>query len=88
MTLPAFLRSCFPYWVAGEARAMTDALVRLFNPRIDAWPDHFMWEGAVLMGLTPIGRATIEVLQINSVERVEHRRLLLVAGTSLPPTGG
>lgn len=58
----------------------TDALVPLFNPRQDAWSAHFAWEGPRLHGLTPAGRATIEVLRINSPQRVEHRRLLLAAG--------
>src|SRR5690242_3164452 len=35
-------------------------LVPLFNPRSDDWNQHFAWEDAVLRGLTPIGRATIE----------------------------
>ncbi len=33
-------------------------LVPLFNPRRDRWADHFMWEGTLVVGLTPIGRAT------------------------------
>jgi hypothetical protein len=54
----------------------TDELVPLFNPRADTWADHFVWDGPILVGRTPIGRATIEVLGINRPERVEHRRLL------------
>jgi hypothetical protein len=57
----------------------TDALVRLFNPRTDEWHDHLRWNGATLVGKTAIGRATIVVLRINAVERVEHRRLLIDA---------
>lgn len=58
---------------------LTDALVPLFNPRIDNWHEHFRWRGPQLIGRTPIGRATIEVLGINAVDRVEHRRLLIRA---------
>jgi HNH endonuclease len=54
----------------------TDQLVPLFNPRADSWADHFAWDGPVLVGKTPVGRATIEVLGINRADRVEHRRLL------------
>lgn len=54
----------------------TDELVPLFNPRADAWAEHFVWDGPVLTGRTPIGRATIEVLGINRPERIEHRKLL------------
>ncbi len=28
----------------------TDELVRLFNPRKDVWHEHFVWDGAVLVG--------------------------------------
>jgi hypothetical protein len=58
----------------------TDELVPLFNPRSDRWDDHFAWDGPLLVGKTPIGRATIDVLRINQVERVEHRRVLLATG--------
>jgi len=55
-------------------------LVRLFNPRRDHWNRHFVWNGPVLVGATSVGRATIEVLSINAVERVDHRRLLQALG--------
>jgi len=57
----------------------TTALVGLFNPRTDDWDEHFRWNGPVLVGRTPIGRTTISVLNINAVERIEHRRLLIEA---------
>jgi hypothetical protein len=52
----------------------------LFNPRIDAWEQHFHWEGAVLRGKTPVGSATIELLRIDQPERVEHRWSLMRLG--------
>jgi hypothetical protein len=58
----------------------TDALVPLFNPRDDTWSDHFLWDGPILTGCTAVGRATIEVLNINERTRVEHRRSLLASG--------
>ncbi|SRR6266851_5413630 len=58
----------------------TGAVTRLFHPRQDAWGEHFLWNGPELIGLTAIGRATIDVLAINLPERVEHRRLLFAAG--------
>ena len=58
----------------------SDSLQRLFNPRQDVWPEHFVWDGPELAGLTPVGRTTIDVLRINKPERVEHRRLLIAAG--------
>lgn len=55
---------------------MTNDLVPLFNPRTDPWNEHFEWHGPTLLGKTKIGRATIELLQVNIHERAEHRRLL------------
>jgi hypothetical protein len=34
----------------------------LFNPRRHKWSRHFRWNGPILEGRTPIGRATIAVL--------------------------
>ena len=45
--------------------------VRLFNPRQDAWSEHFIWssDGLFIIGLTPTGRATVEALELDR-ERV------------------
>jgi len=51
-------------------------VVRLFDPRVGDWDEHFQWDGPVLRGRTPVGRATIATLKINLVERVAIRRLL------------
>ncbi|HUY91438.1 MAG TPA: HNH endonuclease [Pirellulales bacterium] len=58
----------------------TGHVARIFHPRQDRWDDHFSWHGAVLMGLTPIGRATVEVLAINIRHRVMHRQALIDEG--------
>lgn len=58
----------------------TRRLVTLFNPRSDTWSEHFVYQGAILKGLTPIGDATARLLQVNSVERIEMRAELLAAG--------
>jgi hypothetical protein len=55
-------------------------LTRLFHPRRDAWTAHFSRTGAELNGLSAVGRATLQVLNINDAERVEHRRLLMALG--------
>lgn len=55
-------------------------IVSLFNPRTERWTDHFRWNGAVLEGLTPAGRATIDVLAINLPNRVAIRRIFLDRG--------
>src|SRR5436305_5198100 len=54
----------------------TGDIVRLFNPRRDEWTEHFHWDGARLVGLTPIGKATIAVLAINHPSAVVVREEL------------
>lgn len=57
-------------------------LVPLFHPRQQHWSEHFTWDGTVVVGLTPIGRATVELLAMNSWERAEIRENLLAVGES------
>jgi|SRR6185312_4969384 hypothetical protein len=52
----------------------------LFDPRRHQWHRHFRWKDAVLMGRTPIGRATIAVMQINAPHRVAQRQALMDEG--------
>ncbi len=56
---------------------VTSRIVVLFNPRRQRWQRHFVWDGAQLVGLTPCGRATIAVLNINAAHRIELRQLLI-----------
>jgi hypothetical protein len=46
----------------------------LFNPRGDAWSDHFAVQGGRILGLTPKGRATARLLNMNAPRRVELRK--------------
>ena len=54
--------------------------VLLFHPRRDSWNDHFRWNGPILVGLTPIGRATVAVLDLNNGDRVRLREMLIAEG--------
>lgn len=62
-------RSCngSKYVATRAADPLTGRLVRLFNPRTDAWDDHFQLYGptAEVIGLTSIGRATVDRLRMN-----------------------
>ena len=51
----------------------TGIIAPLFNPRRNAWPDHFFIDQGYLVGRTPIGRGTIRLLQLNSQLRVDER---------------
>jgi hypothetical protein len=64
--------------------AQREQIVRLFHPRRHKWHRHFRWQGAYLVGRTPIGRATVATLRINLPFRVRHRQALIVEGV-FPP---
>jgi len=55
----------------------TDEQVAVFNPREHSWEEHFEIRGAEIIGLTPIGRATVALLHMNEDERIEMRAELL-----------
>lgn len=55
-------------------------LTRLFNPRTDVWDEHFRWEGAAIVGTSPIGRTTVQVLAMNDPAEVSLRELLFDEG--------
>jgi hypothetical protein len=56
------------------------SIVRLFHPRKDAWETHFEFRGAAIVGLTPEGRVTVHVLNLNAPERLQLRERLLTLG--------
>jgi hypothetical protein len=58
----------------------TGAIVPLFHPRLDRWGEHFQLNGAQLIPLTPTGRATVRLLQLNHPNRFVERERLLVIG--------
>jgi hypothetical protein len=62
----------------------TQILVPLFNPRVQTWADHFMLIDARIVGLTPMGRATVNLLRLNLSTRVDIRRLLIEKGRYPP----
>jgi hypothetical protein len=74
----------------GDAVIVPDPLtgeqVPLFNPRAQAWVDHFAWspEGDRIIGLTAIGRATVTLVKLNRVELVNARRLWVSVGWHPP----
>src|SRR5689334_4540886 len=44
--------------------------VPLFNPRSEDWAVHFEWKDYHIAGKTPIGRATVVALQMNTARRI------------------
>jgi HNH endonuclease len=66
---------------------LTRQLMPLFNPRTDIWTDHFEWSADDLqvIGTTPTGRATVQLLKVNREGNINLRRLLKMAELH-PPT--
>ncbi len=60
----------------------TGRIVPLFHPRRDDWSDHFRWFGTRIIGLTPVGRATADVLSMNDEASVSARDALDADGRS------
>jgi hypothetical protein len=60
--------------------------VSLFHPRRQNWSDHFAWseDFTLVIGRTPIGRATIETLHLNRSELINLRRVLYAVGEHPP----
>jgi hypothetical protein len=63
-----------------------NCISRLFNPRSDAWDDHFIWspDFSEIIGISAVGRESIAALQLNRPGLVNIRRLLLEAGEHPP----
>jgi hypothetical protein len=53
-------------------------LVRLFDPRRDVWSEHFERRGSLILGLTPVGRGTARLLDMNDDDRRQIRSGSLV----------
>ena len=61
-------------------------LVPLFHPRRQRWDEHFAWNAgfSLVVGITPIGRATVDALQLNREGVVNLRRMLYIFGEHPP----
>lgn len=57
----------------------TGTLVGLFNPRIHAWLEHFELDGPRIVAVSPIGRTTERLLQLNQIDRLLLRKELIAA---------
>jgi len=66
--------------------AHTGENVPLFNPRRQRWEDHFEWHrnGAEIVGLTTVGRATIDRLQMNNTFIIRARNVWIAGGWHPP----
>lgn len=65
---------------------VSDLEVPLFHPRRDEWSDHFVWDasGLLIIGTTPTGRATVDLLKLDRPELINLRSLLVMVGKHPP----
>jgi 5-methylcytosine-specific restriction endonuclease McrA len=68
------------------ADPLTGEIVPLFNPRHEVWTTHFAWtaDGERIVGLTPVGRATVVALHLNRPSLVTARANWVSAGWHPP----
>jgi hypothetical protein len=65
----------------------TGRSVALFNPRLQKWSEHFRWsdDGIRIIGLTPVGRATVAALHLSDdPDALEVRSYWVLAGWHPP----
>ncbi len=65
---------------------VSERMSKLFTPRKDIWDEHFDWarDFTIIVGLTPIGRATVETLKLNRKGLVNQRKALYIIGEHPP----
>jgi len=68
----------------GSIDPETGELAFFFNPRTQVWIEHFRIEGAVIQPLTPEGRVTVKLMQLNHPDRVLEREILMAIGRYPP----
>ena len=65
---------------------VTGVPTALYHPRKDGWAVHFAWssDAALVVGLTPTGRATVAALALNRPGLVNLRSVLFAVGEHPP----
>jgi hypothetical protein len=65
---------------------ITGEIAPLYHPRQQKWSDHFSWneDFSLIIGITTIGRVTVETLQLNREGLVNLRRVLYMANEHPP----
>lgn len=68
------------------ADPLTRKIAPLYNPRLDTWLKHFVWneDETIIIGITSVGRATVACLKMNRHEAVNLREALRQFGVHPP----
>ncbi|SRR5579885_623079 len=64
----------------GSLDPETGQLTPFYNPRTQRWADHFRLEGVRISPLTPEGRVTVAIFQMNHEDRIAEREHLVELG--------
>lgn len=74
------------YNITEAKDVFSNRMASLFHPRIHRWKEHFAWDKDLIrvIGLTPIGRVTVEVLQLNRPRLLNRREAFLLLGFHPP----
>jgi hypothetical protein len=64
----------------GSLDPETGQLTPFYNPRTQQWAEHFQFDGAQILPLTPAGRVTVTILRLNHSDRIQERVRLIEAG--------
>jgi hypothetical protein len=59
---------------------VSGSTIQLFNPRSDIWDQHFQTDREQIIGISPVGRATVFVLAMNHPVQTIARAALLREG--------
>jgi hypothetical protein len=59
---------------------VTGSIVAVFHPRQELWNQHFSLHDARIYGISPTGRATVRLLDMNALHRLQLRRELVRQG--------
>ncbi len=65
---------------------LSQEIASLFNPRTENWNSNFEWssDDSQIIGITIVGRATVQQLKLNRESNVNLRKLLKIAGLHPP----
>lgn len=55
----------------------TGKFILLFNPRTQTWDDHFALDREYIVPITPEGRVTVALLQLNHPDHLQERQILI-----------
>lgn len=59
---------------------LTNQLTPPFNPRTQVWKGHFKKDGPTIAPISPYGRVTVDLLDVNNPAQIELRVLLIKLG--------